>query len=180
MGRKHHWAPLRNGELGPKAAEHPAGVMWRACSIPSSPALLSLMQRPPSHAPSFDSLFSPALSPSPCPHPHCGLSCLETHHHGSAGLSFGFPISLCSLCSSNTHPGALLPWCSSRFPLLSPYPCSGHQKCCLQPPELQRGRTVCWCERAGIQLQGFAVPSTEKGWLSSSFTPGTALGSSLP
>lgn len=36
---------------------------------------------------------------------------------------------------------------------------------------LQRVRVVCWCERAGVQLWGFAVPRTEVGLLSCSVLP---------
>lgn len=64
-GRKHRQAPLGDREWGPKTAENPAGIMHKACSILASPALLlSLIQRPHPTSPSFDSLFSPAPSPS--------------------------------------------------------------------------------------------------------------------
>lgn len=136
--------------------------MQGACSNLGSPALLlSLIQRPHPTPSSFDSPLSTAPSPSlhpvltPTRQTCCRPSCLETCHLGSAGLPFGFPISPPSLCLLNTHPGAPLPNCCPRFPLLSPCPCFCHPKCRLGPPELQRGRVVCWCERAGIHPRGF-------------------------
>lgn len=165
-GRKHRWPPLGDREWGPKAAEHPAGITRGACSILGSPAvLLSLMERPHPTTPSFDSLFSPAPNPSLRPaltlprQTHCRPSCLETHHFCSTGLSVGFPISPPSLCSLNTYPGA--PDAPPDFPQHSPCPCFCPPKHCLGPPELQRGRVLYWCERAGIRPRGFAVPSTE-------------------
>lgn len=45
MGRQHCQALSGDRELGPKAVEHPVGILQGACSILSSPALLSSMQR---------------------------------------------------------------------------------------------------------------------------------------
>lgn len=125
MGRKHLQATPGDQEPGPKAVENPAGIMWGACSILGLPALLlSSVQRPHLTPLPFDSPFSPAPNPSlrpvltPPRQTHCRPSCLETHHLGSAGLSFGFPISPPSPCSLNTHPGApMLPQIPSARPV---------------------------------------------------------------
>lgn len=163
MGRKHHWAPLRNGELGPKAAEHPAGVMWRACSIPSSPALLSLMQRP---------------HPTPCPLIPCSplLSVLLTALSHIADSHAWRPTTMALLASPLASPSPFV-LCADQThiqELFSPgappdFPCSAHTpalatKNAACGPQSCRGEGLCAGVRGlGSSCRGLLCPALKRG-----------------